>query len=134
VNQTRVGSLIEAAMNTVIGFVVSLIAMPFILPVFDIHPSASTNLGIVSIFTVISVARGYVVRRFFNAWLRRTSKRLAYFASGKAAQDDAIARGCENCVVILSEIRRGEVGRRCAHCGTKWLNRKYTKAVSHGVE
>lgn len=133
-NQTRVGSLIEAAMNTIIGFFVSLIAMPFILPVFDIHPSASTNLGIVSIFTVISVARGYVVRRFFNAWLRRTANRLGYRLTGKAARDDAITRNCASCLVIIGDIRRGEVGRRCPRCGTKWLNANYVKAVSHGVE
>jgi hypothetical protein len=44
---------------------------------FDMHYSAGQHLGITLVFTVISVARGYVVRRWFNAGLHLAAVRLA---------------------------------------------------------
>lgn len=44
---------------------------------FDIHYSAGQHVGITVFFTIISVARGYVVRRWFNARLHNAAVRLA---------------------------------------------------------
>lgn len=76
-NQTRLGSLIEATLNTLIGLGINLAAQRVVFPLFGFDPSFGTNLSIAAIFTVISVARGYVVRRWFNARLQRAAQRLA---------------------------------------------------------
>jgi hypothetical protein len=76
-NQTRLGSLIETAVNTAIGYGVALVSQLAIFPLFGIHVPFSANLEIGAWFTVISIARGYVLRRWFNARLRRAAERLA---------------------------------------------------------
>jgi hypothetical protein len=65
--QTRLGSFIETVANTVIGFALNFIANLVILPLFgfDIQPAAAFHMGL--LFTAVSVARGYGVRRLFNA-------------------------------------------------------------------
>ncbi len=76
-NQTRLGSLIEAFANIVIGFGVALLSQLAVFPLFGIHISFSANLGIGAWFTAISLVRSYVIRRWFNAMLQRASKRMA---------------------------------------------------------
>jgi len=76
-NQTRLGSLIEAVINVAIGFDVALVSQLVIFPRFGIHVSLGTNFAIGAWFTVISVARSYVVRRWFNARLHRLAQKLA---------------------------------------------------------
>lgn len=76
-NQTRTGSLIEACMNTAIGLVVSLVANQVVFPLFGFHPSLGQNAAISVIYTVISIARGYILRRWFNARLHAAAQRIA---------------------------------------------------------
>lgn len=76
-NQTRLGSLIETATNTAIGYGVALLSQVLVFPLFGIHVPFSTNLGIGAWFTAISIARGYVLRRWFNARLHRAAQRIA---------------------------------------------------------
>lgn len=75
--QTKLGSLIETILNTLIGFGVALLSQIVVFPLFDIHVPLSTNLGIGAWFTAISVTRGYVIRRWFNARLKRAAEALA---------------------------------------------------------
>lgn len=60
--QSRGKSLLEAVANTLVGFVVSLVLTAFMFP----NLSASQNLWVTSVFTVSSIARGYVMRRVFE--------------------------------------------------------------------
>lgn len=76
-NQSRLGSLIEACFNTAIGLAISMVANALVFPLFGFHPSLGENVAISVIYTVISIARGYVVRRFFNARLHRAAAALA---------------------------------------------------------
>lgn len=76
-NQSRLGSLIEAVFNTAIGLAINLVAQRVVFPLFGFDPSFATNLSIAAIFTVISIVRSYVVRRWFNARLQRAAQRLA---------------------------------------------------------
>ena len=39
-----------------------------VLPIWDIQTQITENLDITALFTVISIARGYIFRRIFN-WL-----------------------------------------------------------------
>lgn len=80
-NQTRLGSLIEAVMNTAIGLVISVIANQIVFPRFGFYPTLGENVAISCIYTVISIARGYALRRWFNARLHRAAQRLAQAAT-----------------------------------------------------
>lgn len=76
-NQTRLGSLIEACINVLIGFVINMAANFVILPLIGFEISLAQNLFIGVLYTVISVARSYAVRRWFNARIRRAAQALA---------------------------------------------------------
>lgn len=65
--QSRLQSLIESSANTAIGFVIALIAQVFITHTMAISTSFAQDFQITCFFTVISIARSYVVRRAFNA-------------------------------------------------------------------
>ena len=75
--QTRLGSLIETIINTVIGFAVNYCANLLILPLFGFHITPGANFLMGLLYTVISVARSYCVRRWFNARLHRLADTMA---------------------------------------------------------
>ena len=76
-NQTRLGSLIEALANVVIGFAINWAANMAILPLFGFHVTGGQAFGIGCFFTVISIVRSYALRRWFNARLQLAAQRLA---------------------------------------------------------
>ena len=76
-NQTKLGSLIEAFMNVLIGFSINFAANLVILPIFGYTPTLWDNFQIGLLYTVVSVARSYVIRRWFNARLHAAAERLA---------------------------------------------------------
>lgn len=67
-SQTRFGSVVEAFANIAVGFSINFCANLLILPIFygPIASSASKAFSIGVIFTVISLVRSYVLRRWFN--------------------------------------------------------------------
>lgn len=65
--QTKRQSLIEILTNVAIGYLVSLIANLIVLPLFNYNISLTDGIYISIIFTVISVVRGYIIRRWFNS-------------------------------------------------------------------
>lgn len=67
--QTKKMSLIETLSSVAIGYIISLVAQMIIFPFFGINISFSENLAIGLFFTVVSIIRGYYVRRFFN-WIK----------------------------------------------------------------
>ena len=76
-NQTRLSAFIEALLNTVIGYIVALASQLLIFPMFGIYVSLETNLLLGAWFTMISIIRSYVIRRWFNARLHRAALKLA---------------------------------------------------------
>lgn len=76
-NQSKLESLIEAIVNTLIGFVVSFFTWPMAAFITGIVYSHGQHWAVTGIFTIVSVARGYVVRRWFNARLHDASVRIA---------------------------------------------------------
>jgi len=64
--QTKRGSLVEAATNMAVGFGVSVAANMLVLPEFGYSPGLQEATEIGVIFTGISLARSYVLRRVFN--------------------------------------------------------------------
>lgn len=67
--QTRLGSFIEAWVNVLIGFGINFCANLVILSAFGFHITIAQNFYIGGLFTIVSVARSYIVRRWFNARL-----------------------------------------------------------------
>lgn len=76
-NQSKIESLIETIINTAIGYLVALASQLIVFPMVGIDVSISTNLEIGAWFTIISVVRGYVIRRWFNARLKRAARFMA---------------------------------------------------------
>lgn len=65
--QTRKGSFAEAWTNIAIGFSINYAANLLILPLFGFHSlTAGKNFIIGCIYTAISLARSYCLRRWFN--------------------------------------------------------------------
>lgn len=71
--QTRLDSFIESIVNIAIGYGVAVASQLVIFPLFGISIPLSDNLMIGAWFTVISLARSYIVRRAFNAWHGRSA-------------------------------------------------------------
>jgi hypothetical protein len=80
-NQTRLGSLIEVCINILIGFSINWVANLWILPLYGFHITGSQAFSMGLIFTVISVVRGYLIRRYFNARLHAAAQALARVAT-----------------------------------------------------
>ncbi len=65
--QSRKMSFAESCMNTAVGFSINTSANYFLLPFFGLFPTVSESMSIAVMFTLISVARNYMLRRMFNA-------------------------------------------------------------------
>lgn len=65
-SQTRMQSALESVANVAVGYGVALLSQLLVFPLFDIHVPFSSNLAIGAWFTVISLVRSYVLRRWFN--------------------------------------------------------------------
>lgn len=66
--QSKLGSLVEALTNIVIGLGVGFVSNIVVLPLFGYHVSLTDGFLISVVFTVISLVRSYVVRRVFNKY------------------------------------------------------------------
>lgn len=83
-SQTRMGSFVEAWVNVFIGFWINFTANMLILPMFGFTSlTLTTNFIIGAIYTLISVARSYIIRRWFNARLHRMVEKIARKLEGK---------------------------------------------------
>lgn len=75
--QTKLGSFYEACINVAIGFGINFVANLIILPLFGFNITLMDNLYIGLLYTVVSVARSYVVRRWFDRRIHETAMRLS---------------------------------------------------------
>ena len=81
-NQTKLGSFFEVCINMIIGFSINFGANLLILPAFGFSTlTLETNFYIGVAYTAVSVARSYIIRRWFNAKLHEAAMRLAERAS-----------------------------------------------------
>jgi len=60
-------SAVESVTNVVVGLVVSLAVQVAVFPSFGLCLDASRHVALAAIFTAVSVARSYIVRRLFEA-------------------------------------------------------------------
>jgi hypothetical protein len=65
--QTLWGSFVESWANIVVGFTINFTANLVILPLFGFHTlTLGKNFAIGLLYTVISLCRSFVIRRWFN--------------------------------------------------------------------
>jgi hypothetical protein len=74
--QSRLGSFVEAWINVIIGYAINFTANLLIFPHFGWNITVKQNLVLGAIFTVISVARSYVVRRWFNQYIHKAAEKV----------------------------------------------------------
>lgn len=103
--QSKLMSLIEQTTSTLAGFGISLAAQWFFLPLIGVAIRFEQNLVFALIMTVISIGRGFVLRRVFEALhIRRPLSPFTQAVIAErfrqieaegwdAAHDDAHARG-----------------------------------------
>ena len=65
--QSKKQSLIESLTSTTIGIIIGVVLNLTILPIFGYPVSVVDSLWISVIFTVISIIRSYIIRRWFNS-------------------------------------------------------------------
>jgi hypothetical protein len=60
-------SLVEAVANVVVGLVVAITTRIVVFPIIGLQASLGQNLKLALVFTGVSIARSYVLRRVFEA-------------------------------------------------------------------
>ena len=68
--QSRAMSLVEAVANVVVGYGVAVVTQILIFPVFGLHTTLAQNLKMGVIFSFVSIARSFALRRLFERWRR----------------------------------------------------------------
>lgn len=83
--QSPRSAIIEAWFNIVIGFTINFFANLVVIPlaINGGHLDAGSNFWMGWVFTTISIARQYTIRRWFNAGLRGFAQRIAGDAPDK---------------------------------------------------
>ena len=66
-NQSRTMSLIEATTNVIVGYILAIATQMAVFPVFGIEAALREHLAIGLAFVAVSLARGYLLRRLFEA-------------------------------------------------------------------
>ena len=59
-------SLVEAAANVVIGYGIAVATQVVVFPIFGIHITLADDLRIGFVFAVVSLIRGFMLRRVFE--------------------------------------------------------------------
>ncbi len=67
-------SLVESIANVAVGYGVAVITQILIFPVFGLNTTLAQNLQMGAVFTVVSIARSFALRRLFEAIRVGTAK------------------------------------------------------------
>ena len=78
--QSKLDSFIEAWLNVLIGFGVSVLANFVIFPLVGIGASTTQIITVGVFMTFVSVARSYFVRRFANKYLAQIRAKIVEFS------------------------------------------------------
>ena len=75
-SQSRSASLVEASTNVVAGYLLAVLTQRLLYPLFGISTTLTTNAVIAGVFTAVSLARSYLLRRLFEwlAWRHRDAR------------------------------------------------------------
>ena len=64
--QSRAMSLVESRTNVAVGYSIAVITQIVVFPLFGLTTTLSENMAMGAIFTVVSIARSYMLRRLFE--------------------------------------------------------------------
>ena len=64
--QTKKQSLKESVVNVAVGYAVALISQVVVFPIVGIQATINQNLTVGLYFTIISLIRSYLIRRYFT--------------------------------------------------------------------
>ena len=64
--QSKKQSLIETLINVLVGYIISLLSLFVVFPLVGVESTPGKNIAITCYFTLTSIARSYVIRRYFN--------------------------------------------------------------------
>ena len=64
--QSKLESLSEAIFNVFIGFVIAFISQLVFFPIVGIEVTLDQNFILTVLFTLVSIIRTYIIRRYFN--------------------------------------------------------------------
>ncbi len=65
--QSRTMSLVEAATNVIVGYVLAIVTQIVVFPWFGIETELAEHMAIGIVFVGVSLVRGYLLRRLFEA-------------------------------------------------------------------
>jgi hypothetical protein len=65
--QTKRESAFEAVTNVLIGWSIGVLSNYLVLPLFGYTVGVGESMGIAASFSVISLVRSYIIRRWFNS-------------------------------------------------------------------
>lgn len=71
--QSRLMSLVESIANVAVGYGVAVVTQILIFPIFGLHTTLAQNLKMGAVFTVVSIARSFALRRVFEAVRMRSA-------------------------------------------------------------
>jgi len=72
--QSCLMSLVESVANVIVGYGVAVMTQILIFPIFGLHTTLAQNLKMGAIFTIVSIARSFGLRRVFEAIRMRSAK------------------------------------------------------------
>ena len=64
--EKKMKDIFESIVDVGSGFILAILIQMFIFPLFDLHPSIFDSMGIALIFTVVSMTRSALWRRYFR--------------------------------------------------------------------
>jgi NhaP-type Na+/H+ and K+/H+ antiporter len=64
--QSRRMSFLEAVVNVTTGYGLAVVTQMAVFPLFGLYASMSDSLQIALVFTSVSIARTYIIRRLFE--------------------------------------------------------------------
>ena len=65
--QSRLMSLVESVANVIVGYGVAVVTQILIFPMFGLQTTLGQNLAMGGVFTIVSLARSFLLRRLFEA-------------------------------------------------------------------
>lgn len=65
-NQSRTMSLVESLTNVAVGYGIAVVTQILVFPLFGLSTTLAENMAMGAIFTVVSIARSFTLRRLFE--------------------------------------------------------------------
>ncbi len=81
--QSRTMSLVESLTNVAVGYGIAVIAQILVFPLFGLSTTLAENMAIGAIFTVVSIARSFTLRRVSEAIRMRSANEATAAPSGR---------------------------------------------------